>query len=315
MKEKVKNLVGFIQIPILISIIVGMLVLGGGGYLGVKQYKEQKIQNIEKQKITTEKEQETKSILENQQKQLEEAQQKIEELNRNSELNKEKAQAQINQLQQELSHPKSPSVITESIQNNQIDINKLLKTVVMIACITGYEKYSIGSGTIIHSVGTIITNAHVVGNEKECLIGITINESDPPTFKYVANVKSVLSVDDLALLRIIKTTDGSDLPSSFDYLDYPSCEKTKTPQINDKIYIAGYPGIGQNTFTLTDGIISGSVKPWHFKTSAKIDEGNSGGAAINEKGQLIGVPTYGVVGELESLGYIINLLGGAASCN
>src|SRR3989338_990621 len=34
-----KNIKGFIQIPLLIAIIAGVLVVGGGGYLGVKQYK------------------------------------------------------------------------------------------------------------------------------------------------------------------------------------------------------------------------------------------------------------------------------------
>ena len=34
-----KNQRGFIQIPILIAIIVGVLVVGGAGYVGVKQIK------------------------------------------------------------------------------------------------------------------------------------------------------------------------------------------------------------------------------------------------------------------------------------
>lgn len=39
---------GFIQIPLLIAIIAGVLVLGGGGYFGVKQY-----QSIQKEKEQT----------------------------------------------------------------------------------------------------------------------------------------------------------------------------------------------------------------------------------------------------------------------
>jgi flagellar basal body-associated protein FliL len=39
-----KNSKGFIQIPILIAIIAGVLVLGGAGYFGVKQYQNYQLQ-------------------------------------------------------------------------------------------------------------------------------------------------------------------------------------------------------------------------------------------------------------------------------
>lgn len=47
-KEKIKTQKGFIQIPLLIAIIVGILAVGGGGYFGVKQY--QKIQSDKAEK-------------------------------------------------------------------------------------------------------------------------------------------------------------------------------------------------------------------------------------------------------------------------
>ena len=40
-----KNQRGFIQIPILIAIIVGVLVVGGAGYVGVKQYQSHQLKN------------------------------------------------------------------------------------------------------------------------------------------------------------------------------------------------------------------------------------------------------------------------------
>jgi len=42
MKEKIKNQNGFIQIPILITIIMGVLVVSGIGYFSVKQYQDYK---------------------------------------------------------------------------------------------------------------------------------------------------------------------------------------------------------------------------------------------------------------------------------
>lgn len=53
MKEKIKTQEGFIQIPLLIAIIMGVLVIGGAGYIGVRQY-----QNYQAEKIVQEKERE-----------------------------------------------------------------------------------------------------------------------------------------------------------------------------------------------------------------------------------------------------------------
>ncbi len=69
---------------------------------------------------------------------------------------------------------------------------------------------------------------------------------------------------------------------------------------HDPISVIGFPGIGGYTATVTSGIISGFIpdealsleKGW-IKTDANIAEGNSGGMAINERGELIGVPTWG----------------------
>ncbi|MBI2123819.1 MAG: hypothetical protein HYU04_01100 [Candidatus Wildermuthbacteria bacterium] len=55
MKEKIRNQSGFIQIPILIAIIAGILVLGGGGYFGVRQYKSYQAKQIEKEGVAQEK--------------------------------------------------------------------------------------------------------------------------------------------------------------------------------------------------------------------------------------------------------------------
>ena len=41
---------GFIQIPILIAIIVGVVVIGGGGYFGYTQFKSYQIRQAEKEK-------------------------------------------------------------------------------------------------------------------------------------------------------------------------------------------------------------------------------------------------------------------------
>ena len=52
MKNYSKN--GFIQIPILIAIIIGVVAIGGGGYLGYNGYKNYQTQQAEKERIAQE---------------------------------------------------------------------------------------------------------------------------------------------------------------------------------------------------------------------------------------------------------------------
>jgi hypothetical protein len=68
-------------------------------------------------------------------------------------------------------------------------------------------------------------------------------------------------------------------------------------EIGDRLRILGYPGIGGETITLTEGAISGFTlergvngRAW-IKTDATIAGGNSGGLGANSEGELVGIPT------------------------
>ncbi len=80
----------------------------------------------------------------------------------------------------------------------------------------------------------------------------------------------------------------------------------KNVEIGDKVLVLGYPGIGSQTgLTVTEGIVSGFDGSYYI-TSAKIDKGNSGGAAILAKDNCyLGIPSASVVGVIESLGRIL----------
>jgi len=60
--------------------------------------------------------------------------------------------------------------------------------------------------------------------------------------------------------------------------------------------------------TVTDGIVSGIEYTAYgavYKTSAKIDRGNSGGLAIDNNSKCgIGIPTWATSGAFDGLGYI-----------
>ena len=92
----------------------------------------------------------------------------------------------------------------------------------------------------------------------------------------------------------------------------PAVNKNKRcstkPAIGDRILILGYPGIGAtDSITATEGIVSGFDDEYYI-TSAKIEKGNSGSAAIHiERDCLLGLPTRVVPGKLESLARILPL--------
>ncbi len=78
------------------------------------------------------------------------------------------------------------------------------------------------------------------------------------------------------------------------------------PEIGDRVVMLGYPAIGgQESITATEGIISGFDEQY-YTTSAKIEKGNSGGAAIDVEGNcLLGLPTLVFAGRIESIARIL----------
>lgn len=137
----------------------------------------------------------------------------------------------------------------------------------------------VGSGVIVDSGGTVLTNYHVVeGADK-----ITVLTSDNRSFD--ATVVGTDSLSDLAVLKV----DADGLP-------YLRLGDSDSVRVGDIVLAIGNPlGIGQ---TVTAGIISakgrrtglgdGSFEDF-LQTDAPINRGNSGGALVNLNGELIGI--------------------------
>lgn len=168
------------------------------------------------------------------------------------------------------------------------------------------DRTSTGSGTVISSKGYILTNFHVVGDldlrqlynaSGLILIGVSPSGSmQPPTIRYQAKVVEADYNADLVLLQIVALADGGQLPDDLG-LTAVAVGDSNTVSIGDQLRIIGYPGLGGSTVTLTRGIVSGFLPEGWIKTDAEINPGNSGGAAINEAGDLVGIPTAGNVGD------------------
>jgi Do/DeqQ family serine protease len=139
---------------------------------------------------------------------------------------------------------------------------------------------SLGSGVIVNSNGTIVTNHHVIAGADE----ITVVLSDRREFdaKIIGSDKRT----DLAILKI--NSDLERLPS-IDFKDSDDLE------VGDIVLAIGNPfGVGQ---TVTSGIVSALARTkvgisdlsFFIQTDAAINPGNSGGALVSMDGGLVGI--------------------------
>ncbi len=165
-----------------------------------------------------------------------------------------------------------------------------------------------GSGTIISPEGYIVTNYHVTSDleNQHNFQWHAILMSNPdavdqaPEMAYWARYINSDPAHDLAILKIEEYPDESPVPDDIVFSALPMGD-SNTLFPGDTITIIGYPGISGSTITFTSGLMSGWVgedfqsggKQW-VKTDAKIARGNSGGTAVNARGELIGIPTAGV---------------------
>ena len=158
-------------------------------------------------------------------------------------------------------------------------------------------EYSTGTGVILTADGYIITNAHVVAGAGE----VTVSTWDNQTFP--ASLVGFDAREDLAVLKV----DAQDLtPAQFG--------DSSALTIGEEVAAIGDP-LGYRS-TITDGIISAldrevdvdGVTMVLIQTSAASNFGNSGGALINQYGQVVGITTIKIVtddGSAEALGFAI----------
>jgi len=170
----------------------------------------------------------------------------------------------------------------------------------------------VGSGLIFLNgeKSIVLTNAHVIFHTTSYAetVPTFCNVSFPGhgylEIKYSNKIFSYILEKDIGIIKIEKPDDY------INTLTFPSSHLcTEKPAIGDSVVILGYPGIGAGglNITATEGIISG-YEGDYFITSAKVEQGNSGGAAIWLKNNCyLGVPTFAVVGNVESLARILSI--------
>lgn len=171
------------------------------------------------------------------------------------------------------------------------------------------EEVDHGSGLWISSNNTIITSNHVVTMEDTFLgppakadsCTVKLPGGEAVTVKK-GDISSWQGIPDIASLMIKNPSPGmGEVASSLN-----SVCRDKAAS-GDRIVVLGYPAIGaKNSVTVTEGIISGYEDNFYI-TSAKIEQGVSGGVAVLvDKNCYLGIPTFVRAGEVESLGRILD---------
>ena len=144
-----------------------------------------------------------------------------------------------------------------------------------------YEQVGTGSGVIISADGYIVTNNHVIDGASE--LEITLNNKK----KYKAVLVGSDAANDIALLKIEANTN-------FPYVPFANSDNIK---IGEWVLAVGNPY--NLTSTVTAGIVSAKGRDLEgnrniesfIQTDAAVNPGNSGGALVNGRGELIGINT------------------------
>jgi Do/DeqQ family serine protease len=153
-----------------------------------------------------------------------------------------------------------------------------------------YKQYGAGagSGVIVSSEGYIVTNNHVIENASE--IEVILNDNS----KYTAKVVGADPATDIAVLKI----EGS----GFQPIPLGNSDDLK---IGEWVLAVGNPF--NLTSTVTAGIVSAKARNINLlsertgkeivpiesfiQTDAAVNPGNSGGALVNTRGELVGINT------------------------
>ncbi len=161
------------------------------------------------------------------------------------------------------------------------------------------REQSLGSGVVVSSDGYVLTNNHVVGNARA---EVSVLLSDRTEMR--ATIVGVDEDTDIAVLKV----DARNLPT----LPWGDSSKLK---VAEWVLAVGNP-FGVLSQTVTLGIVSATGRSLEgrlalyedfIQTDAAINRGNSGGALINARGELVGINTaiFSETGGYQGIGFAV----------
>ncbi len=316
---KQKNQKGFIQIPLLIVIIAGILIFGGVGYSGVKKY-----QSYRSEKDL--KETEALVSVEAQKKAFEDARAEIQKLKEESLAAQEKQstlEREVQATKQAQEKDKKPTASAVATFPKIVPRAPILQTIVpspILQVLTSEEIYSKvspsvvlikasegnGSGFIVNDGKYTITNAHVVGSDKTVQLqfqngvsfdGIVLGKNDPKDLALIFN-------------KIPPYGYGSQNSQAVKF----GSSDSSSLKIGSDVFALGFPlsiSEGLSAITFTKGTLSARQNViWYsggtlLQTDAATNHGNSGGPLVNNKGEVVGVTTFGLNNEAQGIYFAV----------
>ncbi len=160
------------------------------------------------------------------------------------------------------------------------------------------EATASGSGFFIAPDGTAVTNYHVIEGTSSAHI-MTIGGK---TYK-IENIVKYDEKMDIAVIKVSKKDEEGNEISAFPFLNLGNSNNIKAGQI---VYALGSPKGLQNT--ISDGIISNVRQKvgeeTYIQITAAISHGSSGGALVDQYGDVIGITSAGIT-DAENIGFAI----------
>lgn len=183
------------------------------------------------------------------------------------------------------------------------------------------ESISSGSGIIIgenDSELLIVTNYHVVADSKELTVVFSHDEAavqqGDDSYMNIAKVKGYDADKDIAVIAVNLDEISSDARSK---IKVATIGDSKAIKLGSGVVAIGNAlGYGQSVThgiisaldreVTMDGVKGGEITNKYIQTDAAINSGNSGGALLNMKGELIGINSAKIAASgVEGMGYAI----------
>lgn len=170
-------------------------------------------------------------------------------------------------------------------------VDRAVGATVHIVAETRYGFSSGGTGTVVGEDGrTFLTAFHVVGDPTTGRL-YPVREIRVGPFKDWALRAHVIATDpenDLAVLIVNESPD-------FKGFAFAPVGDSDTLQLGDTVYTLGYPGVAHGGLATSRGVLLGKLglstetAARFLLTNAEASAGSSGGIAINDKGEVIGI--------------------------
>lgn len=190
-------------------------------------------------------------------------------------------------------------------------LEKVMAATVQIGVLDAtWQEVGTCTGSIIDPRGLIITNFHCIGDNETGqyhnadgidYIYMTLNPRNPPKFQFIAQTVDADAGKDIAVLRIIATTNGEP-PAECLKLPSITLNMDSKVEIGQKVTSVGYPGVGGDTLTIANGQVvgfdeysmSGQGRTYEsIKYDASDSAGISGGPIINEQFEQVAIAHAG----------------------